>query len=64
MAKFKGLDGLENTPFEIIFEPDDEGVDAPIVVVSQPPAGSYRVCNIYVNELGKLVIKYSDVAIT
>lgn len=31
------------------------------LVVSKPPSGLFRVTNLYVNELGRLVVEYEDI---
>lgn len=37
-----------------------EEQNAQINIKSIPPKGKYKVTNIYVNELGKLIIDYDD----
>ncbi len=65
MAEYKGLDGLPGTPLEVNFDPKEGGEGKPgVVLISCPPARGYRVVNIYVDEDGKLVVQYSDVAVT
>ena len=59
MAKYLGLDGLEESSFELIFEQDGQRFDG-VVPVSNPPSGSYRVCNLFVTPQGRLVVQYSD----
>ena len=60
MAKHEGLDGLNTTMLELEFW-KDAVLFKGNSIVSNPPSGSYRIVNMYINEKGKLVIDWSDV---
>lgn len=59
MAKHIGLDGKEESSLELIFSFDGKKFEG-VVPVSNPPVGSYIICNMFVTPEGKLVIEYSD----
>jgi len=59
VAKYTGLDGLEETELVLCQVVDGQKFEG-MVPVTMPPEGCHRVANLFVNEQGKLVVQYSD----
>ena len=56
MARYKGFDGRDDTPFEVIREVSGQEVRG-ATIVSMPPAGAHPVVNLYVTAEGKLRVE-------